>query len=183
MLRNPIGARGWVRVANGQFVYTRSDRPEIIWRQPDGTVTRIVRWQAEPALLTEERLEGVEAAFRGINQRAKPGAPDADIERMTASDMAPYRAVLGYPMPLFDPPSSDGEGRVWLPAYMPGEWPVAVTAPDYTVISADGEWLGTVEIPPGLRILDVAGGLVLGVLGDGMEVRSVLLYELVERGS
>ncbi len=186
MFRNPIGARGSVRVSNGQFVYTRSDRPEIIWRQPDGTVAQIVRWQAEPAPLTEELLEGVEAAFRKHNRRVNPDAPDADIERMTASDMAPYRAVLGYPMPLFGPPIGDGEGRIWLPAYLPtayltGEW--HVTALDHTVISADGQWLGTVETPPGLRILDVAGGLVLGVLGDGMGVKSVVVYELVERGS
>ena len=185
MFRNPIGARGWVRVSNGQFVYTRSDRPEIIWRQPDGTVTQIVRWQAEPAPLTEESLERVEAAFRKHNRRANPSALDADIERMTASDMAPYRAVLGYPMPLFGPPFADGEGRIWLPRYLPFADEVErIPAPDgYTVISADGEWLGTVDAPPTLRVLDVAGGLVLGVLGDGVEVQSVVVHELVERGS
>ena len=43
---NPIGASGRVTVADGQFIYTRSDRPEITWRRPDGTVTQIVRWQA-----------------------------------------------------------------------------------------------------------------------------------------
>ena len=185
MFRNPIGARGWVRVLNGEFVYTRSDRPEIIWRQPDGTVTQIVRWQAEPAPLAEESLEGVEAAFREFNRRANPSALDADIERMTASDMAPYRAVLGYPMPLFGPPFADREGRIWLPAYLrPHAYGVEmrVTVSNYTVISTDGEWLGTVEAPPGLRILDVAGGLVLGVLGDGMG-QSVVVYELVWRGS
>ena len=186
MLRNPIAARGWVRVASGQFVYTRSDRPEITWRLPDGTVTQIVRWQAEPAPLTEELLEDVEAAFRKHRRRVNPGAPDADIERMTASDMAPYRAVLGYPMPLFGTPISDAEGRIWLPAYRPtasliGEW--HATALDHTVISSDGQWLGTVEAPPGLRILNVAGGLVLGVEGDGMDTQSVVVYELVERGS
>ena len=182
MPQNPVGARGWVTVVNGQFVYARSDRPEIVWRQPDGTVTQIVRWQAEPAPLTEELLEGVEAAFRAVYQRANPGASDADIERMTASDMAPYRAVLGYPMPLFGPPIGDGEGRVWLPAYLPGEF---IAAPDYTVISADGEWLGTVEAPPRLRILDMAGGLVLGWVRDETEVRSesVVVYELAESGS
>ena len=187
MFRNPIGARGWVTVSNGQFVYTRSDRPEIIWRQPDGTVTQIVRWQAEPAPLTEELLEGVEAAFRRRNRRFNPGASDADTERMTASDMAPYRAVLGYSVPLFGPPFVGGEGRIWLPAYLrphaDGVERIPPAPDDYTVISADGEWLGTVEAPPGLRILDVAGGLVLGVLRDEMDAQSVVVYELVERGS
>ena len=179
---NPIGAAGWVTVATGQFVYTRSDKPEITWRLPDGTVAQIVRWQAEsPTPLTEELLVGLEAMYRVGNDRANPGASDADIERMTASNMARYHAVLGHPMPLFNPPFGDAEGRVWLPAYRPGG--LRVDAPNYTVISADGEWLGTVKAPPRLRILDVAGGLVLGVLRDEMDVQSVVVYELVMIGS
>ena len=177
---NPIGAAGWVTVATGQFVYARSDRPEIVWRLPDGTVTQIVRWHAEPpAPLTEDLLTGFEAGFREGNQRANPGASDADIERMTAADMARYHDVLGHAMPLFNTPIGDAEGRIWLPAYLPGGR--RVTAPEYTVISADGEWLGTVEAPPRLRILDVAGRLVLGLLRDEMDVESVVVYDLAER--
>ena len=80
---NPIGAGGWVTVSDGQFVYTRSDRPEVTWRRPDGTVSQIVRWQAEPAPLTEEMLDGIEAGLRASNQMANPGAAAADIDRMT----------------------------------------------------------------------------------------------------
>ena len=173
---NPIGAGGTVAVASGQFVYGRSDRPEVTWRLPDGTVTQIVRWQAEPAPLTEELLDGIEAGLRAGNQMANPGAPDADIDRMTDDDMAVYRAVIGGPMPLFTIPFGDAEGRVWLPSYRPGG--AREGAPDYTVVSADGEWLGTVEAPPRFRILDVAGGLVLGVHTDDMDVESVVVYEL-----
>ncbi len=170
---NPIAADGQVTVANGQFVYTRTDRPEITWRLPDGTIAQIVRWQAEPAPLTEEVLEGLEAIYRVGNRRANPGASEADIERITASDLAPYRAALGYPMPLFNDPIGDAEGRVWLPAYRPGSWRFDV--PDYTVISAEGEWLGTVGAPPRVRILDVAGGLVLGLLRGETDAHSVVV--------
>lgn len=52
-------------------------------------------------------------------------------------------------------------------------------ASHYTVIAADGEWLGTVEAPPGLPIPDAAHGLVLGVQRDEMDVESVVVYELV----
>ena len=173
---NPIGAVGTVAVASGQFVYGRSDRPEVTWRLPDGTVTQIVRWQAEPAPLTEELLDGIEAGLRAGNRMANPGAPDADIDRMTDDDMAVYRAVIGGPMPLFTIPFGDAEGRVWLPSYRPGG--AREGASDYTVVSADGEWLGTVEAPPRFRILDVAGGLVLGVNTDDMDVESVVVYEL-----
>ncbi len=67
-------------------------------------------------------------------------------------------------------------GQDWLPAYTPRGGPGG--APRYTVISGDGEWLGTVEAPPRFRILDVAGGLVLGVQLDDMDVENVVVYEL-----
>ena len=82
-------------------------------------------------------------------------------------------------MPLFSRPFGDADGRVWLPPYRPGR--AREGPPDYTVISADGDWLGRVEAPPGFRILDVADGLVLGVLRDEMSVQIVAVYELVTR--
>ncbi len=174
---NPIGSGGRVAVAAGQFVYARSDRPQVVWHRPDGTVTQIVRWEAEAAPLTEDLLAGIEAGLRASNQIANPGMAAADVDSMTYDNMANFRAVLGNPMPLFDTPIGDSEGRVWLPSFRPGD--LSEGAPRYTVISADGEWLGTVEAPPRFRILDVAGGLVLGVQLDEMDVESVVLYELV----
>ena len=175
---NPIGAGGWITVADGQFVQTRSDRPEVTWRRPDGTVTQIVRWQAEPEPLTEEMLEGIEAGLRARNQMANPGAADAVIDRMTDESMADYRTVIGGPMPLFTITFADSEGRIWLPSHRPGARKEG--APDYTVIGADGEWLGRVQAPPRLTILDVAHGLVLGVQLNEMDVETVVVYELVE---
>ena len=174
---NPIGAAGWVTVSDGQFVYTRSDRPEVTWRLPDGTVTQIVRWQAEPAPLTEEMLEGIEDGYRAGNQMANPGATAADIDRMTDGNMATFRAVIGGSMPLFTTPFADAENRVWLPSYRPGVRSEGV--PVYTVIGPNGEWLGKVESPPRHRILDVAHGLVLGVQLDETDVEHVVVYELV----
>ena len=173
---DPIRAAGEVMVAAGQFVYTRSDRPEVTWRFPDGTVTQIVRWQVEPALLTEDWMEPIEAEHRMEVRMHSPGVPDARIAEITRRDMAIYRASIGRPMPLFGSPFADAEGRVWLPSYKPGGEHHGV-AP-YTVIAPGGEWLGTVETPPGLRILDVAAGLVLGVVRDEMDVVSVVVYEL-----
>ena len=174
---NPIGAGGRIAVTAGQFAYARTDRPQVTWRSPDGTVTQIVRWQAEAAPLTEELLEGIEAGHRAGNRLANSRASEARIDSMTNDDMAAYRAVMGEPMPLFSRPFGDAEGRVWLPSFRPGTGTEG--APHYTVISGDGEWLGTVEAPPRFRILDVAGGLVLGVELDDMDVENVVVYELV----
>ena len=174
---DPIRAVGEVTVAAGHFVYTRSDRAEVIWRLPHGTVTQIARWHAEPALLTDEWLGPIEAEHRVSVRMHSPDLSDARIAEITQGNMAAYHAIVGRPMPLFGSPFADDEGRIWLPSYKPGGEDHSV-AP-YSVIAPDGEWLGTVEAPPGFRILDVAAGLVLGAARDEMDVESVVVYELV----
>ena len=174
---DPIAATGEVTVATGRFVYTRSDRAEVTWRLPDGTVTQIVRWQAEPVLLNEERLGPIEAEHRMSVRMHSPGATEDQVAAITRSQMAVYEASLGRPLPRFGSPFADAEGRVWLPSYKPGGELSSV--PPYTVIAADGEWLGTVEAPARFRILDVAGGLVLGAEKDDLDVESLVVYELV----
>ena len=170
---------GEVTVAAGRFVHTRSDRPEITWRLPGGRLERIVRWRSEPTLLTEELLEGGEAYNRMIG-RMNYGVSDARLEEIVQEDMSRYRAMIGQPLPLFGSPFADADGNVWLPSYRPA---YPEEGSPYTVISPDGEWLGQVETPPRFRILDVTGGLVLGVLRDEMDVENVVVYGLVVRSS
>lgn len=166
---------GEVTVAAGRFVQTRSDRPEITWRLPDGTVEQIVRWRPGPNLLTEELLEPVEAYNRQIGWM-NYGVSEARLEEIIQGDMARYRAMIGQPIPLFGTPFADADGNVWLPSYRPA---YPEEGSPYTVISPDGEWLGQVGTPPRFRILDVTGGLVLGVLRDEMDVQNVVVYEVV----
>ena len=166
---------GEVTVAAGRFVHTRSDRPEITWRQPDGTITQIVRWRPEPTLLTAELLEHGEAYNRMIG-RMNYGVSEARLEEIIQEDMARYRTMIGQPIPLFGSPFADADGNVWLPSYRPA---YPEEGSPYTVISPTGEWLGQVETPPRFRILDVTGGLVLGVLRDEMDVENVVVHDLL----
>ena len=168
----PIGE---VAVAAGRFVHTRSDRPEITWRLPDGGVTQIVRWRPEPNLLAEELLEHGEAYNRMIG-RLNYQVSDARLDEIIQEDMARYRAMIGQPIPFFSTPFADAAGNLWLPSYRPA---YPEEGSPYTVISPDGEWLGQVETPPRFRILDVTGDLVLGVLRDALDVENVVVYELI----
>ncbi len=166
---------GEVTVAAGRFVHTRSDRPEITWRLPDGKLAQIVRWRPGPNLLTAELLEHGEAYNRMIG-RMNYGASQARLEEIIQEDMSRYRAMIGQPVPLFGSPFADADGNVWLPSYRPA---YPEEGSPYTVISPGGEWLGQLETPPRFRILDVTGGLVLGVLRDEMDVENVVVYEMV----
>ncbi len=170
-----IRPMGEVTVAAGRFVYTRSDRPEITWRLPDGTITRIVRWRPEPNLLAEELLEHSEAYMRMLYRRHRVGS-EARRDEIIREDMAQYRAMIGQPVPFFGTPFADADGNVWLPSYRPA---YPEEGSPYSVVSPDGEWLGQVETPPRFQILDVTGNLLLGVLRDNLDILSVAVYELI----
>ncbi|MCZ0934306.1 MAG: hypothetical protein OXJ54_03900 [Gemmatimonadetes bacterium] len=170
-----IRPMGEVTVAAGRYVYTRSDRPEITWRLPDGTISQIVRWRPGPNLLAEELLEHGETYIRMLYRRHRVGS-EARREEIIQEDMAAYRAMIGQPVPFFGTPFTDADGNVWLPSYRPA---YPEEGSPYTVISPDGEWLGTVEAPPRFRILDVTEDLLLGVLRDDLDVESVAVYELI----
>ncbi len=172
---NPVAPVGAATVAAGRFVQTRSDRPEIVWRLPDGAVTRILRWRAEPELLTERMLEPVEAYDRNLNRTSYPHLPASRIEEFTQETMSWYETGVGRPLPLYGVPFADDEGSVWLPSY---RLTYVEEGSPYAVVSSEGEWLGRVETPPRFRILDVARGRVLGVERDSMEVENVVVYQL-----
>ena len=177
---DPIEAHGEVTVANGHFVVVRSDRAEVTWRLFDGIVTQIVRWQGVPTPLTEELLEPIEAEYGAGVRRVNPGLPDAPIARVVRTYMAPSPPPTGRPLPLFRSPLADAEGRVWLPSYRVSRGLTRTDMPPYAVIAPNGEWLGVVEAPSTFRLLDVAGGLVLGKELDDMDVVSVVVYGLVD---
>ena len=178
-LWNPFLGFGDVAAADGQFVYTRSDRPEITWRLPDGTIRQIVRWKPERTYATEEHLRPHEQKLWDHQLRADPSASFAILEERVKEDMAATNVRVGFPLPLFRFPVGDSEGRVWLPTNVTGG--PHKGSPPFTVISPDGEWLGTVDAPAGFHILDVAEGLVLGVQSNETWRESVVVYKLVER--
>ena len=177
---NPIPGQGYVFVSGGQFVYVRSDNPEVVWHLADGTMRQIVRWQLERRYMTEEYLEGLEPTLRDRLRFANPGMSNERLEELTSETMARYETRLGNPISHFNPPFADAEGRVWLPTFIPGGPGQGV--PPYTVVSPDGAWMGMVDGPPGLRILDVGWGRVLGIVEDEMGVQSVVVHELVDSG-
>ena len=170
---NPIPGLGSVFVSGGQFVYVRSDNPEVVWHLADGTMRQIVRWQLARRYMTEEYLEDLEPILRDRLRFANPGMSEERLEEITREGMARYDTRLGNPISHFVSPFADAEGRVWLPRFIPGG--PGEGAPPYTVISPEGEWLGMVDGPPGLRILDVGWGRVLGVVTDEMGVESVVV--------
>jgi hypothetical protein len=78
------------------------------------------------------------------------------------------------PLPLFGELFGDDQGRVWVAEYSP--FPRVLLPNSYTLIDSDGTWVGTLQLPVPLRVLDVFGDLILGIQADELGVESVSAY-------
>ena len=175
---NPFSHSGIVGAVGGEFLYGRTDTPELIWHRPDGSIRQIVRWEPDRVYPTEEHWDLYAADLRETAPEYNPQARTEEaVEELVTSMLARYRLDPDEPLPLFTPPIADDAGRVWLGEFtVPSNWGAA---PSYTIFSPEGHWLGRLDVPDGLRILDVVGERVLGVARDEMDVESVAVYELV----
>lgn len=163
---------GEVGVAGGEFVYGRTDIPQLAWRRADGTVRQIMRWQPDWILTSEENWEPFITCMRTyLHTLLGPSATEERIEENWARwDYDPAGTY-----PLFDRMHSDDEGRLWLE----NRWQPACYPRRLTAIGPDGTWLATFEPPEDFLLLDIAGGRVLGRVTDEMDVQSVVVFNLV----
>jgi hypothetical protein len=78
------------------------------------------------------------------------------------------------------------DGYFWLESYYSvGELSdPSLSRPDrsgpvgWTVLSPEGEWLGTIEIPAGLSLRTVTEDRIVGVMEDEVDVQYVFVFEL-----
>jgi hypothetical protein len=175
---NPFMPGGLVTVAQGSFVYLRSDTPEVVWRSSDGTTRQIARWRPAPVFPDEDDWTLYTTSLRTQLRRANPQIQSqAEFEEMVERSLGRYELAPDQPLPLVSEIFGDREGRVWL-----GHWAADARlngVTHYSILAPDGSWLGDIEAPPRVRILDVSGNRVLGAFRDELGVESVVVYELL----
>jgi hypothetical protein len=175
---NPFSPFGDVTASGGQFVHARTDVPSLIWRGPDGSVRQILRWAAEPVYATDGDRQLFLESLRADLRRVNPDMSESRLEEFVAEQIANVRFDPAQPRPLFRDLRGDGAGGVWMSEFVPVLGMISL--PRYTVVDREGAWLGTVEMPAGFRLIDVAYGRALGVLTDELGVESVAVYEVRE---
>lgn len=160
-----------IHAASGDgFYWATSDRWEVRFHDAEGRLRRIVRRPVEP-----EEVEPlmVEAYIDAQLERVRSFEGEGAVTRYRR--MYEEEAHFGSRVPLFERAFGDGDDRLWV-AESP--WPLAAGDPTrrWSVFSPEGAWLGDLEAPEGLRILDSRGDRVLGVWFDELDVPHVQVH-------
>lgn len=173
-VRDGPGVSGYARpfaptpqtaVGEDAFYYSAADAFEIRRFGPDGTLKTIFRKRQEPVAVTAEDVR----KYREQMLEGTSGPDRARLERILASVPFPDRKPAHGRMLL------DTEGNLWVLETQADDDPRF----RWSVFDPNGSWLGTVEVPAGVRVLEAGADYVLGVwYAPDTGVEEVRVYPL-----
>ena len=147
----------------GASVFTgASDHMQVEEISATGDTLRILRIPGYPLELTDEQVQAERDAR--LDMPLPQGMTLPPPLRQAIEEMPPPATRPAYDRMIVDP-----AGAVWLRPFrgLSERGP----AEAWLVLGADGRWLGSVEFPPGFRVLEIGTDEVLGVWEDGMDVQ------------
>jgi hypothetical protein len=159
-------------VAVGDLLWTATGaEPRIRATDFDGVEVATISWELPDRIRTEDvyaryteaELETMAGDARGLRMYGHLYRQDLPL-----SEYIPvHREML-----------ADAEGNIWLERYrLPWE-----TQPRWDVVDPERGWLGVIETPVGLRVMQVTAGEVVGMHRDDAGVSRVRTYELTKPG-
>ncbi len=166
----PFGLDTFRAVHGDRFFVADNARYEVSVRDADGRLLRLFRapHRAEPLTADEVkryRDDQLASASGGSFERTIQ-------ERILAAMQFPETKSAFADMRV------DRTGAVWLREHSVESGAGA----RWTVFAEDGTLLGAVEVPAGLRVLDIGADYVLGVWKDELDVEHVRLHRLTRTG-
>jgi len=154
------------------FFVTEGDSYSIGAYGASGQPIGIIRLAREPRPITEEVRAVNENEIRdrilGFGDRLEGGSPEELIERALSAPYPPH-------LPTFESLHVDPEGNIWAGQRRYG---AGDDMTDFFVFAGDGRYLGIVEVPARLSVLQVGTDFILAQSSDDLDVQYVLLYRI-----
>ena len=168
----PGGSPGWfhfqpsfaVAVGPGGFLVTEGDSYSIEAYDASGRLARIIRLAREPRPVTDE----VKAVYEAELREELLGFGDPE-EAIRGALSAPYPPHL----PTFEWLHVDPDGNIWAGQRRYGE---GDDMNEFFVFAGDGRYLGSVEVPANLSVLQIGADFILAQLSDDLGVQYVHMY-------
>ncbi|HLU24600.1 MAG TPA: hypothetical protein VKZ58_02765 [Longimicrobiales bacterium] len=163
-----FGRRTFAAVRGDRLYVADNDRFEVATYAADGSLRERIRRthkpvRVEPRHVEEARQQALAAWSEALRRQREPMIAET-----------PARETL----PAFQGFVIDRTGRLWLEEYrLPGE-----LEGRWNVFDTDGRWLGTVQVPAGLRILEIGEDYLLAAMRDDLDVEYVRMFRIERAG-
>lgn len=161
-----------VAVGDHGYLATEGDSYSIEAYDANGHLARIIRLARDPRPVTDEVKavyeQEIRDRFREAGDRVEGGSPEELIQRALSAPYPPH-------LPTFEWLHVDPEGNIWAGQRRYGA-PDDMT--DFFVFAKDGRYLGIVEVPAKLSVLQIGSDFILAQLSDDLDVHYVHLYRI-----
>lgn len=152
----PFSSRPSAAVTRNGALVTDGALPEIKEYDIEGQLTRIIRVDEPRRRIMNTDIQ------RYVEVTGKPTYPEIPIPEL---------------MPAFESLLVDDEGWLWAKVY---EWDPA-RRPEWVGFDPDGQAHGSIRMPVGFRVQQIAGDFVLGVWTNELDVEYVRRYRVDRR--
>jgi hypothetical protein len=165
----PFGRITTVDVHSDLVYVGTAEGLEIQIHSPDGDLKQLVRGPEYRRAIAQEDIERhVAPVLDGIDDVTARAWMEKLLSEMEYPEYWPPYSEL-----LVDP-----SGNAWVAYY-----PEVVRQPPsrWMVFSSSGQWLGDVDLPERMTVLDITPELIIGVWTDDFDVEYIRVYELNKR--
>jgi hypothetical protein len=165
----PFGQRTSVVLAGEELVVGEAAEYEVKVFDATGRLLRRIRRAHTPVPVTPEAIAAYKATVQ-LPTGSRGLQAQIDSALTSALDSAPYPPT----MPAYERVLVDDAGDIWVLEYavrldQPRRW---------SVFSSEGQWLGNVLTPVGLRVEDIGTDWMLGVWRDAEGAERIRMYAL-----
>jgi hypothetical protein len=161
---HPLGRSTVLALSSDEIFVATGETPEVRTYGFDGAPRRILRAPPRDLRITDEDLDRFrQAQMEPVPDHLRPAAE---------------RELLEMPMPERFPATSelllDADGNLWMRHFArPGE-----TKPRWGIFSLEGRYLGELETPEGVRVLEIGSDYLLGLHRDELNVERARVYSM-----
>lgn len=154
------------------FFVTAGDSYSIGAYDASGQLLGIIRLAREPRPITDEvravNETGIRDRILGFGDRLEGGSPDEVIERVLSAPYPPH-------LPSFEWLHVDPGGNIWAGQRRYG---AGSDMDEFFVFAKDGRYLGVVEVPAKLSVLQIGSDFILAQFSDDLDAQYVHLHRI-----
>ena len=161
----PFAREPVVKTLGNRSIVAWSVVPRLDIHTRDGALARSIRWTGTGPPLTPSDVAQYRDSVINSTDNAELGRVRPTLDVVPFPDTRPAQGALVV----------DSQNLLWIQTFHAS----GRTRETWQIFSADGAWLGALDLPKDLNVSEIGDTYILGFASDELEVQYVRLYALL----